>query len=170
MKITTGLLLLAMIVTSGTDTDNRISVLEKSEPTLVDNGPVILQDQTVLEKPAIIEEAAPSIDPRISEAQVVPHIHNAPFAAPCDTCIACKCVTCCCKPKRKVETTFCIVDPCDCEHEVCACIPACCLGETPEICWGRRLLGRQVATLCWPCCDHEVKVIITRRGKVKVRD
>ncbi|MEM7454504.1 MAG: hypothetical protein AAF456_09140 [Planctomycetota bacterium] len=77
----------------------------------------------------------------------------------------------CCSPCdcRTVESTVCLVDPCGCTHEACIRVPACCVGQTPQVSWRKGLLGRQIASVCWACCDHEVKVIVTRRGKVRVR-
>jgi len=32
------------------------------------------------------------------------------------------------------------------------------------------LFGRKVLTYTWPCCGHQVKAIITKHGRVIVRD
>ncbi len=79
----------------------------------------------------------------------------------------------CCEPRCPepcIPTTFCLVDPCGCSHEACVEVPACCAGEQPNVSWRGGLFGRQTATLCWSCCDFEARVIVTRNGKVKVRD
>ena len=177
MKITSALMIFAMMAaSSSTDSERRYSILEDAGPVLVDHGPVILQDQeTVLERPVIAQDSlAPSRIPNSIDAPIILD-HN--FAAPPavvapapQICVECHCVTCCCKPKRKIETTFCLVDPLGCKHDACVRVPACCANEAPRVSWNRRLLGRKVATLCWDCCDHKVKVIVTRRGKVKVHD
>ncbi len=76
---------------------------------------------------------------------------------------------CRCAKPAPVPLEFCLVDPCGCNHVACIEVPVCCLGEQPEISWRQNGRGRQVATLCWNCCDHQVKVIITRNGKVRTR-
>ena len=84
-------------------------------------------------------------------------------SGPCGKC------KCCCK-RATQEMTFCLVDPRGCEFTACANVPCCCIDEQPIVTWKRGLVGRMIATICWECCDHEIKVIVTRRGKVKVRD
>ena len=189
MKITAALMTLAILAASSTDSDQRYSILVDEGPVLADHGPMILQDQaTVLERPIILQDSlAPARPTHSNDAPIildhnfaapdviaVPDVVVAPsvVVAPApNICTECRCVTCCCKPKRKIETTFCLVDTHGCKHDACVRVPACCANEAPQISWERRrLLGRQVATLCWECCDHEVKIVITRRGKVKVRD
>lgn len=74
-----------------------------------------------------------------------------------------------CCPPPPIQTTLCVNPPCSCcNTTVCVCVPGCCT-EAPTVCWRTGLLGRQVGTYCWPCCGHEVKVVVTRRGDVKVR-
>jgi hypothetical protein len=51
---------------------------------------------------------------------------------------------------------------------VCVCVPGCCT-EPPTVCWRSGIFGRQIGTYTWPCCGHEVKVVVTKRGDVKVR-
>jgi len=77
---------------------------------------------------------------------------------------------CCCCPPAPIQTVLCVQVPCSCcpPQEVCVCIPGCCT-EAPTVCWKKGLFGRQIATYTWPCCGHEVKVIATRRGDLKVR-
>jgi hypothetical protein len=76
---------------------------------------------------------------------------------------------CCCCPPAPIQTTLCVKPPCSCgSTAVCVCVPGCCT-EQPTVCWSRGLLGRQVATYTWPCCGHQVKVVVNRRGDVKVR-
>jgi hypothetical protein len=75
---------------------------------------------------------------------------------------------CCCPPPPH-EVALCVSPPCSCcPQTVCVCVPGCCT-EEPTVCWRSGLLGRQVGTYSWPCCGHEVKVVVTRRGDVKVR-
>ncbi|QEG33994.1 hypothetical protein [Bythopirellula goksoeyrii] len=75
----------------------------------------------------------------------------------------------CCCPPAPIQTTLCVQPPCSCcSTTVCVCVPGCCT-EAPTVCWRSGLLGRQIGTYCWPCCGHEVKVVVTRRGDVKVR-
>ncbi len=83
-------------------------------------------------------------------------------AGPCDTCC---CQSCCCP----VPVRMCLVDPCGCPHDVCVDVPPCCAGQQPVVCWRSGLFGRQIASVCWPCCDKEVKVVVTKHGKVRVR-
>ena len=81
----------------------------------------------------------------------------------CDPCQAC------CAPPP-VETVICLYDPCTCcTYKVCVCVPACCGDEAPCIDWRDGIFKKRVATLCWPSCGHEASVVITGRGKVKVR-
>jgi hypothetical protein len=78
----------------------------------------------------------------------------------------------CCQPApRMVSHTLCLVDPCTCctaEAEVC--IPEHCCGEVPCITWRWGLFGRRIATVCWTCCDYSVEVVVTKFGRVIVRD
>lgn len=74
-----------------------------------------------------------------------------------------------CKP-APVTTHLCVVDPCThCTYDVCVCLPACCAHETPCMTWQKAAFGRKVLTYTWKCCGHQVDVLITKRGKVKVR-
>jgi hypothetical protein len=76
---------------------------------------------------------------------------------------------CCCAPP--VNQKLCVTDPCTgCTQEVCVCVPACCCNEDPCVSCRPGLFGRQVLTYCWPCCGHTVKVVITSRGDVRVRE
>jgi hypothetical protein len=75
----------------------------------------------------------------------------------------------CCCPPAPIEVSLCVAPPCRCcNTTVCVCVPGCCT-EAPTVCWKTGLLGRSVGTYTWPCCGHEVKVVVTRRGEVKVR-
>lgn len=75
----------------------------------------------------------------------------------------------CCCPPPPIQATLCVNPPCSCcNTTVDVCIPGCCT-EAPQVCWKKGLLGRQIGTYTWPCCDHTVKVVVTRRGTVKVR-
>ena len=75
----------------------------------------------------------------------------------------------CCCPPPPIQTTLCVNPPCSCcSQNVCVCVPGCCT-EAPTVCWRSGLFGRQIGTYTWPCCGHSVKVVVTRRGDVKVR-
>lgn len=187
MKLLISLVLVAVINPPTID-DPTLSVLDSgSQPILLDNGPVIVHQDTVLEKPIISELPVPAaiVEPAIENIQPLhehaplyrgPAIVSNPVLlhrpAPVKICTACKCTVCCCKTKsnRKVETNLNLVDPTGCVHHACVQVPVCCLNEAPRVSWKGRLFGRQVATLCWDCCDFEAKVVVTRRGKVRVRD
>ena len=69
-----------------------------------------------------------------------------------------------------MATTLCVLPPCELLREpVTVCVPCCCT-EAPTVCWKAGCLGRQIGTYCWPCCGHEVEVVVNRRGDViKVR-
>lgn len=75
----------------------------------------------------------------------------------------------CCCPPAPIQTTLCVNPPCSCCNKaVSVCVPGCCT-EAPQVCWRSGFLGRQVGTYTWPCCGHTVKVVVTRRGDVRVR-
>jgi hypothetical protein len=132
---------------------------------------------------AVAQETRPTDDQYISVmrppvgAELIAPQDPVPLAAPAESLPpvavegvspAGSCCDPCCTPTC-VPTTICLVDPCGCSHEACVNVPACCVGQQPEVCWRGGVLGRQVATLCWPCCDFEAKVIVARNGKVRVR-
>ncbi len=77
----------------------------------------------------------------------------------------------CCQPPPPVEVSWCVVDPCTgCQYPVSACLPACCKCETPCLQgWRSGLLGRKILTYKFPCGEC-VEVVITKHGKVSVRD
>ena len=181
MKSLTALFATAVILLAGADDSQTHSVLssKNSGPVLLDPGPIVTRSvqETVLEQPIIdetmIQESLPATptivgNPHLDNPVLIqPPVVHAPAAA----CTECRIVTCCRKSKTHSTAEFELIDPSGCVHIACAKVPVCCTNEAPVVSWKcRRLLGRQVATLCWECCDHEVKVIITRRGKVKVRD
>jgi|GEM_PF-1260935 len=99
-------------------------------------------------------------------------VYQPMIAAPVSNgcCQTCSRRRCRCTPPPPVPTMFCLVDPCGCSHEACVDVPVCCVGEQPIVSWRDGVLDRQVATLCWACCDHKVKVIVTNCGKIRVRD
>lgn len=75
----------------------------------------------------------------------------------------------CCCPPAPIQATLCVNPPCRCcRQNVSVCLPGCCT-EAPTVCWRSGFLGRQIGTYSWPCCGHSVKVVVTRRGAVKVR-
>ena len=76
---------------------------------------------------------------------------------------------CCVCPPAPIQTTLCVAPPCSCcSQNVTVCVPGCCT-EAPTVCWQRGFLGRQIGTYTWACCGHSVKVVVTRRGDVRVR-
>lgn len=76
----------------------------------------------------------------------------------------------CCPPApADVAKTVCLCDPCGCMKAVDLCIPACCANEEPCITCRKGLFGRKIYTLSWKCCGHCVKVVMTKRGTVRVR-
>ncbi len=84
-------------------------------------------------------------------------------------CTTCRTRACRCQPAPFTATVFCLTDPCGRQHEACIEVPACCALEQPAVSWKGGLFGRQVAHLCWNCCDHEAKVVISRNGKIRIR-
>jgi hypothetical protein len=84
-------------------------------------------------------------------------------------CTTCRARTCRCQPDPLTVTVFCLTDPCGRQHEACIEVPACCALEQPTVSWKGNLFGRQVACLCWDCCEYEAKVVISRNGKIRVR-
>ena len=109
----------------------------------------VLQDQVIIEQGYLPAEI------------VMPEAGYA-----CGTC----CSQPCCCPPCPVSTTFMITDPCKCcSYEICVTVPPCCVGIQPTVDWRGGIFGRRVAELCWPCCDKQVKVVVTKHGKVRVR-
>ena len=74
---------------------------------------------------------------------------------------------CCCPaPPPPVSVSWCVVDPCDpcCKYTVSACLPACCICQTPCLAgWKKGLFGRKILTYKFPCGEC-VEVVLTRRG------
>jgi hypothetical protein len=183
MKITTGLttvltcsLCFCFIVTAWAcpvaQDDDPVSVLNSVvAPAPVAaletvQSPLPLGFQSQQPFPAYLAEPAPSV---MMEAQPMYHpIVSAPVVSGC--CQQCHRKKCRCPKPAAVPMEFCLVDPCGCSHDACVEVPVCCLGEHPEISWRQGVRGRQIATLCWKCCDHQVKVVVTGVGKVRVRD
>ncbi len=177
MKMLFGIMTLAAVALSGNDDSQSISVLNQDpQPILRDQGPAVVAQETVLEKPIVAapEFQAPALeqpvplngtfaDPVVGEPWA---LHGAAVA----DCTPCRRLVCRCKRTPKTEISFQLIDPTGCIHEACVKVPVCCLDKAPQVTWKDRLFGRQVATLCWECCDHEAKVIVTRKGKVRVRD
>ncbi len=79
----------------------------------------------------------------------------------------------CCPPPPPppVEVTFCVTDPVTCcKYSVTACVPAECACQTPCLVGCRPgFLGRKILTYKFPC-GHCVDVVITKFGRVIVRD
>lgn len=189
MKIATTLIILtALLGSPHQDQQTIVGPSTATGPHLPDKGPVIFQETfSVLQNPGVVQDSlAPARSPVTGSTVILDEHFSAPAAnvapsivhvpqvpvLPATVCTKCECKVCCCKPKqpKKQKATFCLQDPRGCTHDACVKVPACCVGEAPNVQWSRGLLGRQIARLCWNCCDHEVKVIVTRRGKVKVRD
>ena len=87
-------------------------------------------------------------------------------ATPC-----CECAPVCC-PAPPVEVSFCVVDPVTCcKYPVTVCVPAECAGQTPCYVGCRPgFLGRKILTYKFPCCGECVDIVITKFGRVIVRD
>jgi hypothetical protein len=77
-----------------------------------------------------------------------------------------------CCPPPPVEVSFCVVDPVTCcKYPVTVCVPACCANEVPCYAGCRPgFLGRKILTYKFPCCGECVEVVITKFGRVIVRD
>ena len=77
-----------------------------------------------------------------------------------------------CCPPPPVETTFCAVDPCTgCKYPVTVCVDACCAGEIPCYVGCRSgWFGRKILTYKFTCSNKCVDVVITKHGRVIVRD
>jgi len=76
---------------------------------------------------------------------------------------------CQCCPPPPIHTTLCVNPPCSCcSTAVSVCVPGCCV-EPPVVCWRSGAFGRKIGTYTWPCCGHEVQVVVTRKGDVRVR-
>lgn len=104
-------------------------------------------------------------------ASVAPSTANAgccdPAPAPC-----CEPAPVCCCPPPPVEVSFCVVDPVTCcKYPVTVCVPAECAGQTPCYVGCRPgFLGRKILTYKFPCCGECVDIVITKFGRVIVRD
>jgi hypothetical protein len=136
--------------------------IQETQPSVSD-APVIEtpmpEGQSVMQEPMIIQPGEMPV-----ESIVMPETIAMP--ASCQTC---GCQPCCC-PQCPVSTTFTLVDPCTCcSYEICVTVPPCCVNIAPNVNWRGGIFGRRVAELCWPCCDKEVKVVVTKHGKVRVR-
>ncbi|MCO8125307.1 hypothetical protein NHH03_26450 [Stieleria sp. TO1_6] len=90
----------------------------------------------------------------------------APAPAPC-----CEPTPVCC-PAPPVEVSFCVIDPVTCcKYPVTVCVPAECAGQTPCYVDCRRgFLGRKILTYKFECCGECVDIVITKHGRVIVRD
>ena len=114
------------------------------------DGPTLVTPDSVLVAPATIDAFGGQI-----------------LASPAGrySCNTCCCTPCCCS----VPVTLCLVEPCcGCSYEVCVHLPPCCLGVAPIVQWREGILGRQIADLCWPCCNKKVKVVIPVFGNPRV--
>jgi hypothetical protein len=117
-----------------------------------------VQEMSIIETPSVMSEGVIVAQPMMIDQPIIS-----------DCCPTCCCSSCCCPPPAPSPTTFCLVDPCGCSHQACINVPACCAGQQPTVCWRSGFLRRQIATVTWDCCGHSVKVVITCRGKVRVR-
>ena len=127
--------------------------VEVAEPVQeVPAEPVPAEAMSVVDTPSVISGEIMMAQPAMSSC-----------------CSVCCCTCCCCPPPPPTPTVICLVDPCGCSHQVCVNVPACCAGEQPSICWRRGFLKRQIATLTWNCCGHQVEVVVTCFGRVIVR-
>ena len=114
------------------------------------------------EEPLLVEDQL-NYKPLVQQ----PFVHQSFAPAFCTTC---RTRACRCQPAPFTATVFCLTDRCGRQHEACIEVPACCALEQPTVTWKGGLFGRQVASLCWNCCDHEAKVVISRSGKIRVRN
>lgn len=72
-------------------------------------------------------------------------------------------------PPPPIHATLPVCPPCRCcNTTVEVCVPGCCT-EAPCVSWRDGLFGRSIGIYTWPCCDHSVKVVVNRRGEVKVK-
>ena len=170
MGITTISSLMGNVQTSPIDT-NLVSYQDATPPTPVEQVPSAAQatQESISDKP-IVDTPVPAGDSvlqgpvEVQQGEMPADVYFAPTS--CGTCC---CQPCCCRP-CPVSTTFVIVDPCTCcSYEICVNVPPCCVGNAPAVDWRGGIFGRRVARLCWNCCDKQVKVVVTRRGKVRVR-
>ena len=85
--------------------------------------------------------------------------------------VCCKPVCCVPPPPPPVEVVWCVEDPCTCcKYTVSACLPACCACQVPCLVdWRSGIFGRKILTYKFPCGEC-VEVVITKHGKVSVRD
>jgi|GEM_PF-2933967 len=97
--------------------------------------------------------------------------HHHGGAACCEP-VCCEPVCCPCPPPiPDVSKTICLYDACTCTtSQATLCIPATCCDEVPQITWRSGIFGRRIATLCWPGCGYKAEVVVTRHGRVIVRD
>ena len=165
---------------------NRATVLAQDKDRVAKETAVltsVLQESVVVAPPQEQDPPPPPSEPSPSDVPVAPTPSAiapgivAPGAAPVfqgpaivgSCCNSCGYVTCCCPPPP-VKTIICLDEPCGCcTHKICVTVPGCCANVSPTVSWRNGIFGRQIATLCWPCCDHRVKVVITAFGKVRVR-
>ena len=135
-----------------------------SDLTIVDPPASVLRLDPAVQESVLLSDdilKAPSAEPLPATTFVAP----LPTTVP--ACGACGHQQCCCP----VKTTICLEEPnCGCTHEIKVTLPGCCMGEAPVVSWRRGILGRQIATLCWTCCDKRVKVVIPRFGGPRVRE
>lgn len=71
-----------------------------------------------------------------------------------------------------MNVTFCVTDPVTCcKYPVSVCVPAECAGQVPCYMGCRRgIFGRKVLTYKFTCCGKCVDIVITKHGRVIVRD
>ncbi|KAA5543695.1 hypothetical protein FYK55_10895 [Roseiconus nitratireducens] len=107
-----------------------------------------------------------------------PACQPAACCEPAPSCEPCCQPAACCEPAAPVcppppvEVSFCVTDPetC-CKYPVTVCVPAECEGQVPCYVGCRPgFLGRKVLTYKFECCDECVDVVITKFGRVIVRD
>ena len=171
---------IAITVANDDSDEGRVSVL-----ALKPSSPINLQDEAEPPVPAeaAVQEPVAPVEP-VAQDPVAPIPDESQIASPSDIvmdsvvmnppmtansgCASCCQPRCCCPPSPK-RMKYCLVDPCGCSHEACVCVPGCCLGEEPCITWRKGIFGRQIATLCWKCCGHSVRVVVCRSGRVIVR-
>ena len=165
---------ITIAVANAESSADAVSVLASSvlRPSIVGQDEVVSPPTIELVAPGPGEAALTAPSVMMEPVELVPPIMAVPVDSSCCPTPCCPTPCCptpckCCPP---TPTVFCLQDPCGCGHEACINVPACCAGEEPYITWKKGIFGRQIATVCWKCCDHDVKVIVCRRGRVIVRD
>ncbi len=128
----------------------------------------VLQPPGSSDRVVVQDLAVPPAEPQQADV-AAPAPMIASDSAPVECCRVCCAIRCRCRTP-KVPTDVCLIDPCGCSYKACVDVPACCAGQSPTVAWRDGVGHRQIATLCWNCCDYRAKVVVTGRGKTRVHD